>query len=228
MSSISRNDPCPCGSGKKYKKCCAGKFVAAENSPRQTGTSKGVDFNATNVSPPSDRLLKAVALHQEGQLDKAKETYQALLRENPDGGEAMHYLHYLGMIEHQEGRYPEAASLIERAIKRQGNIPVFHCNLANAYIQSGRLDSALNSYHEAIRLAPRFPQAYFNLHALLLDQTNVAPAIECMQKAVEIAPENLIFRFHLGMLLDYSGMSDIAAKHLEMVENGDDLCRALL
>lgn len=22
---IGRNDPCPCGSGKKYKKCCAGK-----------------------------------------------------------------------------------------------------------------------------------------------------------------------------------------------------------
>jgi uncharacterized protein YecA (UPF0149 family) len=24
-SKISRNDPCPCGSGKKYKKCCARK-----------------------------------------------------------------------------------------------------------------------------------------------------------------------------------------------------------
>jgi len=22
--SVSRNDPCPCGSGKKYKKCCLG------------------------------------------------------------------------------------------------------------------------------------------------------------------------------------------------------------
>ena len=22
---IGRNDPCPCGSGKKYKKCCIGK-----------------------------------------------------------------------------------------------------------------------------------------------------------------------------------------------------------
>jgi len=22
---VGRNDPCPCGSGKKYKKCCAGK-----------------------------------------------------------------------------------------------------------------------------------------------------------------------------------------------------------
>jgi SEC-C motif domain protein len=25
---IGRNDPCPCGSGKKYKKCCAGKSDA--------------------------------------------------------------------------------------------------------------------------------------------------------------------------------------------------------
>ena len=22
---VGRNDPCPCGSGKKYKRCCAGK-----------------------------------------------------------------------------------------------------------------------------------------------------------------------------------------------------------
>jgi uncharacterized protein YecA (UPF0149 family) len=25
---IGRNDPCPCGSGKKYKKCCMGKSTA--------------------------------------------------------------------------------------------------------------------------------------------------------------------------------------------------------
>jgi uncharacterized protein YchJ len=24
-SKVGRNDPCPCGSGKKYKKCCEGK-----------------------------------------------------------------------------------------------------------------------------------------------------------------------------------------------------------
>jgi len=29
-SEIGRNDPCPCGSGKKYKKCCLGREV--ENS----------------------------------------------------------------------------------------------------------------------------------------------------------------------------------------------------
>lgn len=25
--SIGRNDPCPCGSGKKYKKCCLNRVV---------------------------------------------------------------------------------------------------------------------------------------------------------------------------------------------------------
>ncbi len=25
MSAIGRNDPCPCGSGKKYKRCCLEK-----------------------------------------------------------------------------------------------------------------------------------------------------------------------------------------------------------
>ena len=35
MSGIGRNDPCPCGSGKKYKRCCSAAFEAEE---RQIGT----------------------------------------------------------------------------------------------------------------------------------------------------------------------------------------------
>lgn len=27
MSTVGRNDPCPCGSGKKYKRCCLGQSV---------------------------------------------------------------------------------------------------------------------------------------------------------------------------------------------------------
>jgi tetratricopeptide (TPR) repeat protein len=33
MSAISRNDPCPCGSGKKYKKCCLDKQESAVRPP---------------------------------------------------------------------------------------------------------------------------------------------------------------------------------------------------
>jgi hypothetical protein len=31
MSNIGRNAPCPCGSGKKYKKCCLGEYQLTEN-----------------------------------------------------------------------------------------------------------------------------------------------------------------------------------------------------
>ena len=30
MSKIGRNDPCPCGSMKKYKKCCIDKDTSQE------------------------------------------------------------------------------------------------------------------------------------------------------------------------------------------------------
>ena len=34
MSKVGRNDPCPCGSGKKYKKCCLAKDQAASVPPK--------------------------------------------------------------------------------------------------------------------------------------------------------------------------------------------------
>lgn len=41
MEKIGRNDPCPCGSGKKFKKCCANKPLG----PRKITVQKaGVDF----------------------------------------------------------------------------------------------------------------------------------------------------------------------------------------
>ena len=33
MAKISRNDPCPCGSGKKFKKCCLGKELESQRQP---------------------------------------------------------------------------------------------------------------------------------------------------------------------------------------------------
>ena len=33
---LGRNDPCPCGSGLKYKKCCLGKEIASRDDVRQT------------------------------------------------------------------------------------------------------------------------------------------------------------------------------------------------
>ena len=49
---IGRNDPCPCGSGKKYKKCCMQHMEA-----QQTGSNSWIDDEGIHFvgkgSPPS-------------------------------------------------------------------------------------------------------------------------------------------------------------------------------
>ena len=46
---IGRNDPCPCGSGKKYKQCCLNSAAAATSS---TSLGKTKKFKAKLISTP--------------------------------------------------------------------------------------------------------------------------------------------------------------------------------
>jgi hypothetical protein len=46
---IGRNDPCPCGSGKKYKKCCEGKKPEPKKFTAQV-ISSGMDQTTNKIS----------------------------------------------------------------------------------------------------------------------------------------------------------------------------------
>ena len=48
MSKIGRNDPCPCGSGKKYKKCCIGKITSQTSDPLDAKMQKGYSLLEKN------------------------------------------------------------------------------------------------------------------------------------------------------------------------------------
>ncbi len=55
MSKIGRNDPCPCKSGKKYKKCCGGSFSLnkKEIKPITTDSKNAVASLFSKISPHS-------------------------------------------------------------------------------------------------------------------------------------------------------------------------------
>ena len=61
MTKINRNDPCFCGSGKKYKKCCLRKKEEQEQKQRvkKQSTTKALDYIAENYP---EIILKAVQL----------------------------------------------------------------------------------------------------------------------------------------------------------------------
>ncbi len=77
-----RNEPCACGSGKKYKKCCSGGKKPPE----------------TQKQAISSLIQKAVTHHKAGHLEAAEDIYHRVLsleENNPDA------LHLLGEIAYQ-------------------------------------------------------------------------------------------------------------------------------
>ncbi len=61
MNQPSRNDPCPCGSGKKYKRCCLRREreVADAEYQRQRGPSIALDWLMDNYPWGVDEILQA-------------------------------------------------------------------------------------------------------------------------------------------------------------------------
>ena len=83
MAKIGRNDPCPCGSGKKYKKCCLPLFERSstqqQNSITQPPAYALADFDEL------DNLSNSVVdLINEGRLDEAEKVCHELLSRYPD------------------------------------------------------------------------------------------------------------------------------------------------
>lgn len=63
MSEIKRNDPCPCGSGKKFKKCCMNKPIQKKVSLLSSGgkVSKLASVISSNTSALAGRSFKALS-----------------------------------------------------------------------------------------------------------------------------------------------------------------------
>jgi hypothetical protein len=68
-NSLGRNDPCHCGSGKKYKQCCLGKDEAAA---RETRAKAAAEAPAPEASP-AKAPAQAAARHQTNQPWKANQ-----------------------------------------------------------------------------------------------------------------------------------------------------------
>lgn len=78
MSKVGRNDPCPCGSGKKFKKCCEkrmikGKFLASKIESKDLAKSSGIaSFFQRKITEQSPSTLSGRKITVK-EKEKAKE-----------------------------------------------------------------------------------------------------------------------------------------------------------
>jgi lipopolysaccharide biosynthesis protein len=96
----SRNDPCPCGSGKRYKNC----HGAIAATPASVAPNDAITL-----------MHRALAAQQGGRLADARVLYDQALAIEPDQVDA---LHMRGVVALMEGQHETAIQFIEAAIAK--------------------------------------------------------------------------------------------------------------
>lgn len=109
MGQVGRNQPCPCGSGKKYKRCCLAKDEALVSERLR---AQAVD-DAPSEEDDLDEVSNAVVdLIRAGRLDEAEAQARDLLRRYP---EVVDGLERLAMVYEARGDRKRAADFYRQA-----------------------------------------------------------------------------------------------------------------
>ena len=187
---VGRNDPCPCGSGKRYKQC--------------HGAAGGAATTAAVAPPPSPDALatRGMQAHQRGDLAAAERDYRAALATAPEHPAA---LHYLGVIHYQRNRFAEALPLLERAVALVPEEPEFHNNLGLTLAAADRTEEAIAQFRQALARKPDLATAWNNLGLSLQAANRVPEAAGAFREALKLAPEFAQAHWNLSLALLMTG-----------------------
>jgi tetratricopeptide (TPR) repeat protein len=203
-----RNDPCPCGSGKKFKHCCgrplapaaaapAAATIAAD--PREIGVLVGM-VNAGHLEAAQARA-SALLRVQPGVGMLWKILSVALLRQGKDALPALRRATELlpqdaeahanlGTELKARGEWEAALSSLRRALAIEPRNPGALIDAADAERALGRPREAVPLYQRALQLDPRSPEGHNNLGNAFLELNEPASALRCYRQALERRPDD--------------------------------------
>lgn len=168
MNSPSRNQPCPCGSGKKYKHCCgSGARVALQ------------------VPQFHHLVQQALGLHQQGQLNAAGQLYDQALAQRPDDPGL---LGLKGLLCMQQGEPETALRFVERGLDRAPNDASLHNYRGQIFSVLGQDALAEAEFVRAVQLDAQYLEAWFNAGKLFLRRHKGGEAIHALGHAKRLAP----------------------------------------
>ena len=215
---LGRNDPCACGSGRKFKKCCSLRVLdpgpEQGSAPRVAPGDVSRLFDLMNAGRYPELEIESRALsdgHPHSGLIwkmlglalwmQGKESLPALQRAAqllPEDAEAHCNL---GNVLRAAGRGEDAVSCHRRALEINSNYAEAHNNLGSALRDLGQLEEALASYRRAIRGKPDFAMAHANLGSALQSAGHLEESVASYRRAVEIEPGFAVAHGQLGQLL---------------------------
>ena len=171
MSQPSLNGPCPCGSGKKYKRCCA-----SSGRPGQPVQSA--------VAPEWRQLAERAFLHQNrGELEQAALLYDRALKLQPSEPAL---LAMRGMVSYGLGLLDEAQDLLERAATLNPKDSRVQNFLGQVLIIQGDDIGAEQAFGKAVTLASDFAEAWCNLGLIQQKCHRLDEAVGSFEQALKL------------------------------------------
>jgi tetratricopeptide (TPR) repeat protein/SAM-dependent methyltransferase len=201
MTRTPRNDPCPNGSGKKFRQCC----IEIDGVETSGGNAGGVSI--------SEAMETAQAHHDAGQLRQAEAIYRQVLQVSPSHPDA---LHLLGMIAYQVGSNEIAVELLNKAVQTRPTDPEFYHDLGNVLQAQGRLDDALACFRKALSFKPDHVDAHFNLGVVLHAQGKLDEAVASYRNALSLDPKLADAHNNLGTVFQQQGKLNDAVESYRM------------
>ncbi len=238
-NSLSRNAPCPCGSGKKLKKCCIDTLQISPIS-----------------QPPLKTLLnQAIQAYSVRDFNTAVSLVKKILERNPKNGQAWQIY---GCVLMDVGDFKQAEIALIRATEYEPkDFNICHA-IGELFKTMHRYSDAMTYYHKAIALAPKqasmsylglaycyqlagaIPQAqqqvslakkYISDHPLLWKTEGAihtalrhhSKALACFEKVLEHLPHDQETLFNIAILHYNSGCFQPTDKALEALYNAHPL-----
>ena len=245
-----RNDPCPCGSGRKFKRCCGLAASATASGGRGQPSPVAVagavlpdplrrekDAPAAGDGLPRSpaRIIEAERQRQLGmrllEAGKLAAAIAALRRAtdlDPGNAEAHHLL---GRALLWGGRLSEAADSLRLAIVLRDDFAAAHLDLAVALAAAGRDREAMAAGRRAVGLAPQLAEGHRLLSELLEAAGEYDEAAGYSRRAAAVNTDTTRGRLDLVRALTLEGNFDEAETRLRQAialdPDSDELHKAL-
>ncbi len=205
----SRNAACPCGSGKKFKRCCANTPTAS--APTKNPVDEGLQAltskqfhqalscfqQAVERSPNNSKnhYFLGLALQGLGELEKAKtEMQQAFAAGLSDPAALFQYGHLLIRL----GFASEAAVQFSRAVAKKPDFLQARLALANSYYEAEQFLDAMKHYKLLSQALPDEWSVHFNFAQTCYRLGKYTTATKQFHEALCIRPNDITTLAHLA------------------------------
>jgi len=236
MTRVGRNDPCPCGSGRKFKACCQAKSASGVVASEQlfgaqsaegrrligllhAGQHSRLEMEIKRLLPsaPGSAFLwglLGVTLQMRG--DDGLAALQRAADLAPGDADA---LLNLGTALLAQGRASEAVAALRRAVELRPANPATTVQLGNALAHAGRDAEAEAAFRGALGLDGDSVDAMLGLADTLSRRGCLAEAELLCERALVVHPQHPMPHFCKGELRRLSGrLPEAAAEYARVIQ----------